>query len=1244
MAKQVPFINREEELGQIEALVGEQGTRRALCIQAPGGIGKTRLLQEVRERYAQAAHVIGIIDFDDLALRIPRNVEFTIAKQIGPDVLDAYLLNLRTYHQLRRGGASPGRLAQKSLDVQRAFIDGFNQFSRHQRVMLLLDTTDALGGTDIWNYIVNTLSHQLENVLIVIAGRNAKKVYQDLDAEIGGDAQYMELSPLQADSSRLYLDQKQELLHIILEPNLTEKLLLLAGGRPILIDLAVEWLAHDIPLDWLIESDLKDLKSLPDNEMIQRQKEFEARLVHHVAQIRVPMDRLTLAMSRAYPLDVNMIVELLNIPEDEAQTLFEEARAYVFVKSLPDGRISLHDEMRRMVNEHVWPDADPNMSRRRRDSETAVACLDRRAQVLQAQINQSEDEEQASRLREDVATMAPFSQREVLKQQLWTLEARALRHRMYLDPHQGFAQFGRLFQDAFNRRDSDLCIMLTETTSRYRHTLSKEDQIRLNLSEDMLAVLKGDLRTAVDLIPKRMRALDELGVTKDLDRVYNSLGYCYRLQGEWEAAIASYERALYYSNQEHDARQIAETMNNIANVCRFNGDFERGLRYTKTSLRIREKLGDELSIANSCYVRGMILWEIGNTAEAASYLKRARDLYEELDDQVRIAWVDKYTGYFHYRIGDVEAAAEYLEQAAAVFRDRDVKSDLADTLNMLSRVTRRRNVEGRAKDAVFEQAEHYAREGLEIAREIGDQYKIAECNLSLFALYYRWGAEHQIHGRKPQAEEYYERAQERYDEGFSIAQKGNHVDLLSVYHMYAGNMAYDLGLLASRSGDEASATRKWDEAFDRYLEECGISAGYKEIRFDRALHEIASRLMKLPTPELTQNYCNHLIYQWQKRRLDQRYPQLIAECEQIKAFLDRPEEAVVSQFSQAQVDLLSMGDWQGIVEAGQHVLEHNRVYLRDAAVVHALNASAFALRQLGHFSEARQLCTQGLHIGEMIKDRAAIAESHYALGAIQWIVGNTAEAATHLRVAREMYAELNDAVGVARVRRYEGFLYYRIGNLTKSIELLDGARASFEQHERIDDLAEVLAVEGRVLFNDGQHEQARQMAEQANKIARQIGNNYVMAETLISLYNLNSWAGQTAEKSGDQEQAICHYDLAQQCLHEGTEIAHRFGYDLLISVYEKILGDIAFDESRWGQAFEHYVAALEHGARFEYARLHRTLDPCVDRLVQLPANQIRYYADYVIREWGARGLDTEFPDVVNTFELIKEYQEYVSQA
>lgn len=1236
MTRGVPFINRKSELAHIGTLVKELGTRRVLCIQAPGGVGKTRLLREVKRKYARAAWITDIIDFDDLALRIPSNIEFTIAKHIGHQAFGDYLQSLQAYHRMQSERVTPGRLAEKRLEMHHSFIRGFNEFSTQRRVVLLLDTTDALAGTDAWNYVVNTLSQRLQNTLLIVAGRNAENLYHELQPAIGEDVQFIELPPLDPHSSKLYLEEKQRLLHVTVEPKLAEKLLLLAGGRPILIDLTAEWLAREVPLTWLIEGDISQIERFSDSERRQKENEFEAQLVRRIDQIRFPMDRLTLLMSRVYPLDAAMVAELLGMPERQAMDLFNEAQTYVFVKLLPDGRITLHDEMRRMVYEYVWPEVDPDGSRRRRDSEGAAACLDLKAQAVQAQIGQFEDEE--------AGKIAPFSKREVLNQLLWTLRVQALRHRMYLDLHEGFRELEGLFRDAFNRRDVDSCIMLIEAAGRYRDNLDREDQIRLDLSKGMLAVLRGDLG-ATGVICEKVQALEGLGATRELDYVYNALGYCYRLQGEWEAAIVSYERALHYSDREQDARQIAETMNNIANVCRFNGDFERGLRYSKASLKIREKLGDKLSIANSCYVRGMISWEIGNTAEAATYLGRARTLYKELDDPIRMAWVDKYTGYFHYRIGDVDAATEYLEQAMAVFRGRHVRDELADALNMLSRVTRRSNITGRATETIFKQAEQYALEGLETAREIGDYYKIAECTLTLCGLYRRWGEEHQIHSRHGQAGEYYEKAQKLYDEGFPIAQNGHHVDLLSVYHMFAGNIAYDLGLLASKADDEVYAERRWDEAFDHYLEECRISAAYKEIRFDRALSELASRLMRLPAPELAQKYCNKLIYEWKKRGLDQRYPQLVAECEQVKAFLDAPEKPVVGQFFQAQADSLMMGNWQGTVEAGRQVLEHSRIYLRNPTIVHTLNASAFALRQLGRFSEARRLCTQSLHIGEVIGDQAAVAESHHVLGTTHWIVGNTAEAATHFRIARELFEdELKDAVGAARVRRYEGFLHYRIGNLKKALQSLEEARVCFEEHQAVADLADVLAVETRVLFEARRYEEARQNAQRANEIARRIGNHYVTAETLISLYEAHSREGRLAQEAGDHETAVNHFNIAQRCLQEGTELAHRYGYDLLISVYEKIAGDIAFDEGRLGQAFEHYVATLDRGARFEYARLHRALDPCVDRLVSLPVDQIRYYADYVIREWKARGLDLRFPDVVNMFELIKEYREYVSQA
>jgi predicted ATPase len=50
MAEEIPFIGREDELARLDALIRQWGTLQVVCISGPGGIGKTRLLQEVRQR------------------------------------------------------------------------------------------------------------------------------------------------------------------------------------------------------------------------------------------------------------------------------------------------------------------------------------------------------------------------------------------------------------------------------------------------------------------------------------------------------------------------------------------------------------------------------------------------------------------------------------------------------------------------------------------------------------------------------------------------------------------------------------------------------------------------------------------------------------------------------------------------------------------------------------------------------------------------------------------------------------------------------------------------------------------------------------------------------------------------------------------------------------------------------------------------------------------------------------------
>ena len=85
MAKITPFIGREFELTQIDSWINEKGTYRVICVTGEGGIGKTRLLQEIHRLYNQKKKdliVTRILDFDDRILHSATSLGFTMSQAL----------------------------------------------------------------------------------------------------------------------------------------------------------------------------------------------------------------------------------------------------------------------------------------------------------------------------------------------------------------------------------------------------------------------------------------------------------------------------------------------------------------------------------------------------------------------------------------------------------------------------------------------------------------------------------------------------------------------------------------------------------------------------------------------------------------------------------------------------------------------------------------------------------------------------------------------------------------------------------------------------------------------------------------------------------------------------------------------------------------------------------------------------------------------------------------------------------
>ena len=698
MAKQVPFINREDVLRKIDRFVREIEVRQVIFVGAEGGIGKTRLLQQVRYIYTntKSIFITDIIDFDDQAFHIPLNIERKIAHMLGENHFQPYLQALWDWRKMEASGLSTQRLATERAKIREIFTQCFNMFSSKKRVVLLFDTTDAIQQTEVWNYL-KELIHLLNNTVLVLAGRNAAKLSEILVEELR-EVELIPLAPLEDQYAESYLKNKQDLLHIHEIPiDLVKKITFLAQGKPILMDLAIEWIARDIPLEWIEKSSLKDLKTLSPSNREKHQIDFERQLVKRIINTRSQIDLLTLYMSHVHPIDKNLIAKLLRTSESNANELFQEAKTLAFVKLLPDGRISLHDEVRRMINKYAWPEVDPDRGRRHWLSNLVASYLGKRIARLRHEITSLHTEESTQDLKS-------FIERESLERQLWVLEEQRLRHTLFFNVNKGIQLFSKLFDEATKIYRSQVRGTLLSEIRKYEDGLTAEKSYilairRANYLFDFneytkvkeiisdvlerytleplqkveLLRLLGNTEIRLDNLSEGLRSFEEANnITPNIAdhnqrlmkqvEVQNALGWGYRLRGQIEQAIEQYEMALGNATELlGEEGLIASILNNLGYANYLRGHKETGLSLCQQAKEIVPSSDtQQIGFINSTL--GEICLGLGRYREASHYYETALTSFCEISSNEGQAIVHMEISHSNRHLASMEIIDSQIEK------------------------------------------------------------------------------------------------------------------------------------------------------------------------------------------------------------------------------------------------------------------------------------------------------------------------------------------------------------------------------------------------------------------------------------------------------------------------------------------------------------------------------------------------------------------------------------------------------
>jgi tetratricopeptide (TPR) repeat protein len=348
------LLGRNQLLNDLLQKMNEPGIqRRLISIQAPGGMGKTRLLYELKARVTDPSK---LVTFHDLALshsRIPLRMESEIVREKNA-VEETFWATIAAYENMQ--GHSQTASVASILDA------GSEAFARAlcksgQRLIVLIDTVDLPVSTSAsLRRLLGTSLTRLDDIFVILAGRDSHELA--LEMTRGYEIELLDLPGLDvAPASGFFRG-------LGVDSVTTRQLVDLAGGRPVLLGLAAEWMESGVPLPHQLVAQARaagdNLASEDKANQNRLSANFEESLVLRLLDLRGEIDVPLLEMARTpFRYTTSLAAYLHGGTVQAEDTSLQAVARQFYVKTPAPGLVALHDEMRSLINKYVWPIVDP---------------------------------------------------------------------------------------------------------------------------------------------------------------------------------------------------------------------------------------------------------------------------------------------------------------------------------------------------------------------------------------------------------------------------------------------------------------------------------------------------------------------------------------------------------------------------------------------------------------------------------------------------------------------------------------------------------------------------------------------------------------------------------------------------------------------------------------------------------------------------------------------------------------------
>lgn len=785
MQDQDMFIGREKELQMIDEMVRDpEGARHMLRIMGAAGAGKTWLLRQLYHRYRDDPAILVVrIDYGEARPQSLPGLSLHVIEQFGEHMSEKHKAD---YHQrmadwkaLLESEVDPDRIREEQNKIYLFGIDLIWQLSQEKRILILsdaLDTENAL--EDIQR--TNLMATNLLNTVMLFTGRPGsftEQVYDELARlyrrwqthpvyELGGFSEAEAHSYLAASlPTGAALD-------------VPAKVSLLTAGQPVLVALAAEWLQQRATLPEEVDMPLEKLRTLEEAPLRERRRLFEAALVEDIRALRRPIDRAILYRSFLNQRDDPRILEhvLEAVAPDELARVVEELKQSVVVRqSIITESSLLHQEVRRLLLEHVWPALDPDESLRHTLARTVIDAyylpeIERLNTIIQDKLAQT----LKPTLSSATGTAPDRHDKLPIPDEYWPkrdLQIECLFYHFCISEQDGWNYLNQLFDEALTYHYSlPQMDALVQVVPRVAPQQVHSARFQVRFAQILLE--KGEVQRAASMAEQALDAPDvdptdaanafivladattdpaekvtHFKVSLEMaeaaedpvleQKIHNRLGLAFRRQGHWKEAEQAYLQVLRMLDEQHDPNQYAATLNNLAFVYMLNGNLIRADNLAEKALRMRREQGNIHGLGFSYSTRGRIAEAMGNHVLAQRYHRTAVDLCELVGDTNNAALMQ-------VNVAASECQSQKFEPARLLLA-RALRSDIpnirARALHQAARVDVE---EGRALasqsapplevESKYEDAEQLARRALALAKEVLDDHLIASVLLDLIMI------------------------------------------------------------------------------------------------------------------------------------------------------------------------------------------------------------------------------------------------------------------------------------------------------------------------------------------------------------------------------------------------------------------------------------------------------------------------------------------------------------------------------